>query len=113
MSLLDCCLAIVEPGYEAPRARAAYEDLQPPITTARDLCNTCEANDKDPGRSQCRRCINASTRGMMSRRRENERGKARHRRNASAIAEARHAAMTLSERRACECGGATCGKGER
>lgn len=69
VSFLDDCLAIVEPGYEAPRAQKTFEATQPRITPAYDLCKTCGLDEKRTGRSECEDCIEKSESGAKERER--------------------------------------------
>ena len=78
MSLLDCCLAIVEPGYEAPRARAPYEETMPLVRPAHDLCKTCGQDERRPGRAECAWCIAQSPAAIVERLRENESARERY-----------------------------------
>jgi hypothetical protein len=64
--LLDC-LAIVEPGYEAPRAQVTFEASQPRVAVAHNLCKTCGVDEKRTGRSECEECIAASESGAKER----------------------------------------------
>ena len=101
MSLLDCCLAIVEPGYEAPRARAPYEETIARVIPAHALCKTCGEDECKPGRAECQWCIAKSPAAVVERLRANESARERWRLKSQAAREAaaakKKAGMTPSE----------------
>lgn len=78
MTLLDCCLAIVEPGYEAPRARAPIEETMPLVRPAHVLCKTCKEDEVQNGRTECRWCIAKSPAAVVERLRANESARERY-----------------------------------
>ena len=101
MTLLDCCLAIVEPGYEAPRARAPIEETMPLVRPAHVLCKTCKEDEVQNGRAECRWCIAKSPAAVVERLRANESARERWRLKSQASREAaaaeKKALMTPSE----------------
>jgi hypothetical protein len=101
VTLLDCCLAIVEPGYEAPRARASYEETMPRVKPAYDLCKTCGQDERKPGRAECAWCLAQSPAAVVERLRANESARERWRLKSQAAREAaaaeKKAAMTPDE----------------
>lgn len=56
MSLLEACIAIVEPGHHAPRATAAVDADTIP-TFKLSTCTQCRTRECAPSRRVCTVCI--------------------------------------------------------
>jgi len=98
VSLLLDCLAIVEPGHEAPRAHVTFEASQPRVVPAYNLCSTCGLDEKHAARSECEECLKKSESWQRHMARRNRDAAAANRRKRKAEREAKLATLTEAER---------------